>query len=50
MEVAFGLMADRCSNGAHTIWPQPLGPGGQVETENWMMDGFDQARVFAHRP
>lgn len=41
MEVAFGLMADRCSNGAHTIWPQPLGPGGQVETENWMMDGFE---------
>ena len=41
MEVAFGLMADRCSNGAHTIWPQPLGPGGQVEAENWMMDGFE---------
>ena len=40
MEVAFGLMADRCSNGAHSVWPQPLGPGGQVETENWMMDGF----------
>jgi acetyl-CoA acetyltransferase len=41
LQVAFGLMADRCSNGAHTIWPQPLGPGGQVETENWMMDGFE---------
>ena len=41
MEVAFGLMADRCSNSAHTIWPQPLGPGGMVEIENWMMDGFE---------
>jgi acetyl-CoA acetyltransferase len=41
LEVAFGLMADRCSNGAHTIWPQPLGPGGQVECEDWMMDGFE---------
>ncbi len=41
LEVAFGLMADRCSNGAHTVWPQPLGPGGQVEAENWMMDGFE---------
>ena len=41
LEVAFGLMADRCSNGAHTVWPSPLGPGGQVESENWMMDGFE---------
>jgi acetyl-CoA acetyltransferase len=41
LEVAFGLMADRCSNGAHTVWPQPLGPGGQIESENWMMDGFE---------
>ena len=39
-DVAFGLMADRCSNGAHSVWPQPLGPGGEVESENWMMDNF----------
>jgi acetyl-CoA acetyltransferase len=39
--VAFGLMADRCSNGAHSVWPQPLGPGGEVESENWMMDNFN---------
>jgi len=24
LNVAFGLMTDRCSNGAHTVWPQPL--------------------------
>jgi acetyl-CoA acetyltransferase len=40
-EVAFGLMADRCSNGAHTIWPNPVGPGGEVIAENWMMDNFN---------
>ncbi len=34
------LMADRCSNGPHTIWPNPPGPGGQVISENWMMDNF----------
>jgi acetyl-CoA acetyltransferase family protein len=38
--VAFGLMADRCSNGPHTIWPDPLGPGGQPEREDWNMDNF----------
>jgi len=26
LNVAFGLMTDRCSNGAHTVWAQPLGP------------------------
>jgi acetyl-CoA acetyltransferase len=40
-EVGFGLMADRCSNGAHTIWPNPLGPGGEVIHENWLMDNFN---------
>jgi len=34
-------MTDRCSNGPHTIWPKPLGPGGEVESENWMMDNFN---------
>ncbi|MBN2333870.1 MAG: thiolase family protein [Deltaproteobacteria bacterium] len=37
---AFTLMADRCSNGPHLIWPNPKGPGGQVESENWLMDNF----------
>jgi acetyl-CoA C-acetyltransferase len=34
------LMTDRCSNGPHTIWPNPNGPGGEVLSENWMMDNF----------
>ena len=40
-ETAFALMSDRCSNSPHTVWPQPLGPGGEVESENWMMDNFE---------
>jgi acetyl-CoA acetyltransferase len=39
-EVAFGLMSDRCSNGPHTIWPNPLGPGGEPDREDWNMDNF----------
>ena len=35
------LMTDRTSNGPHMIWPNPLGPGGQVISENWLMDNFD---------
>ena len=37
----FTLMTDRCSNGPHTIWPNPKGPGGQVISENWVMDQFN---------
>jgi acetyl-CoA acetyltransferase len=40
-ETAFALMSDRCSNGPHTVWANPLGPGGEVESENWMMDNFN---------
>ncbi|HVN97765.1 MAG TPA: thiolase family protein [Syntrophorhabdaceae bacterium] len=39
-DMAFGLMADRCSNGPHTTWADPLGPGGQPEREDWNMDNF----------
>jgi len=34
------LMADRTSNGPHTIWPNPLGQGGQGIVENWVLDNF----------
>jgi acetyl-CoA acetyltransferase len=37
----YTLMADRCSNGPHTIWPNPKGPGGEVISENWVMDNFN---------
>jgi acetyl-CoA acetyltransferase family protein len=41
-QTAYALMADRCSNGPHTIWPNPMGPGGEVISENWMMDNFNR--------
>lgn len=37
----FTLMTDRCSNGPHTIWPNPKGPGAEVISENWLMDNFN---------
>ncbi len=40
-DVGFGLMTDRTSNGAHTVWPNPMGPGGEVIHENWLMDNFN---------
>jgi acetyl-CoA acetyltransferase len=36
----FCLMTDRTSNGPHAIWPNPQGPGGQVISEDWVMDNF----------
>ena len=42
-DICYTLAVDRCSNGPHTIWSNPAGPGGQVISENWVMDhfGFD---------
>ena len=39
-EVGFALTADRCSNGPHTTWADPMGPGGQPDREDWNMDNF----------
>ncbi|MGD9365506.1 MAG: thiolase family protein [Desulfobacteraceae bacterium] len=38
---AYCLMVDRTSNGPHTIWPNPQGPGGQVVSEDWVMEHFN---------
>jgi acetyl-CoA acetyltransferase family protein len=38
---AYVLTTDRTSNGPHTIWPNPNGPGGEVISENWLMDNFN---------
>ena len=40
-ETGFALMSDRCSNGPHLIWPNPKGPGGEVISENWAMENFN---------
>jgi acetyl-CoA acetyltransferase len=34
------ITADRCSNGPHIYYPNPLGPGGTGDTEDWVMDSF----------
>ena len=34
------IMADRCSNGPHTVWPNPNGPGGKPDAEDWVWDNF----------
>ncbi len=41
-ENAYCLMVDRCSNGPHTVWPNPAGPGAEVLSENWLMDNFNR--------
>ena len=40
-QTGFALMSDRTSNGPHTVWANPLGPGGEAESENWVMDNFN---------
>ena len=40
-ETPYVLTTDRTSNGPHTIWPNPNGPGGEVISENWNMDNFN---------
>jgi acetyl-CoA acetyltransferase len=38
----FALTTDRCSNSPHIVWPNPNGPGGQVISENQVMDMFNK--------
>jgi acetyl-CoA acetyltransferase len=35
------LAADRTSNGPHLLYPNPLGPGGRGEAEDWVWDNFN---------
>jgi acetyl-CoA acetyltransferase family protein len=34
------VTADRCSNGLHIYHPNPLGPGGKGDHEDWVWDNF----------
>ena len=36
------LLADRCSNGPHAIWPNPGGPGGKMIAEDWFLDNVNK--------
>ncbi len=34
------VTTDRTSNGPHLVYPRSAGPGGTVESENWVLDAF----------
>ncbi|MGE3165613.1 MAG: thiolase family protein [Planctomycetota bacterium] len=34
------ITADRCSNGPHIYYPNPAGPGGTGDKEDWVLDNF----------
>lgn len=38
--VILTITADRCSNGPHVYYPNPLGPGGTGDAEDWVWDNF----------
>jgi acetyl-CoA acetyltransferase family protein len=38
--VSLVITADRCSNGMHIYYPNPLGPGGTGTHEDWVWDNF----------
>ena len=40
-DTGYALLSDRCSNGPHTVWGSAMTPGGEVISENWMMDNFN---------
>jgi acetyl-CoA acetyltransferase family protein len=39
-DCVLGLTFDRCSNGPHVVYPNPMGPGATVDSENWVWDNF----------
>lgn len=36
------LTTDRISNGPHIYYPNPMGPGGTGDTEDWVMSNFNR--------
>jgi acetyl-CoA acetyltransferase family protein len=36
-----GLTTDRTSNGPHLYYPNPMGPGGMGDKEDWVWDNFN---------
>lgn len=42
------VTCDRTSNGAHLYYPNPKGPGGMGESEDWVMDNFNCDPLGGH--
>ncbi len=40
-QAILGVTLDRCSNGPHVYYPNPLGPGGKGDSEDWVWDNFN---------
>ncbi len=34
------VAADKCSNGPHLVYPDPMGPGAKPLADDWVMDNF----------
>ncbi len=41
-DCVLAITADRVSNGPHIYYPNPLGPGGRGDTEDWVMSNFER--------
>ena len=41
-ECVLTITADRISNGPHIYYPNPQGPGGTGDTEDWVMSNFNR--------
>jgi acetyl-CoA acetyltransferase len=41
LQTTYAMLADRTSNAPHVIWPNPVGPGGEVISENINMDNIN---------
>jgi acetyl-CoA acetyltransferase len=41
VSTTYCMLTDRISNAPHIIWPNPLGPGGEVLSENINMDNIN---------
>jgi len=41
-DCVLAITTDRISNGPHLYYPNPLGPGGTGDTEDWVMSNFNR--------
>ncbi len=41
MDTTYCMLTDRISNAPHIVWPNPMGPGGEVLSENINMDNIN---------
>jgi acetyl-CoA acetyltransferase len=41
LEAAYCMLTDRLSNAPHIVWPNPMGPGGEVLSENVNLDNMN---------